>query len=358
MDMTHFYFALGRPFAPLYSAAMRLRETCYRQGIFKSHRLNVPVISVGNLTMGGTGKTPMVHYLARLLKENGLRPAVISRGYGGTANERVNLVSDGTKLLLDAESAGDEPRFLAETLPGIPVLTGIVRRLPSQRAVEMGAEVLLLDDGFQHMQLVRAINLVLFSADRLAGNSRVFPGGDLREPIAALNRATGFVLTGVHEANKERAGQFADLLQNRFSQIPVTLTGYQVETPVQLSRGGVIEPLGDDLVTRGRCFGFCGIAHPQSFLSILERHGFDIAGFCPLRDHQRFSAAVLGDILAQAHRTGAEFLVTTEKDLVKLARYSAELPLPLYGLRMQMTTDKQFAERILQDVRAWGKHPG
>ncbi len=356
MDTTHLYFALGRPFAPLYSAAMRLRETCYRRGIIKSYQLNVPVISVGNLTMGGTGKTPMVHYLARLLQSHGLRPAIISRGYGGTANRKVNLVSDGTELLLDAESAGDEPRFLAETLPGVPVLTGIVRRLPAQRAVEMGADVLLLDDGFQHMQIVRTVNLVLFSTDRLAGNSRVFPGGDLREPVVALNRATGFVLTGVHEANKERAEQFVDLLQDKFPQVPVTLTGYQVETPVQLSEGGMIETVDVDLVAKGRCFGFCGIAHPLSFLSILERHVLDLAGFHPLRDHQRYSSAVLGEILEKARRAGAEFLVTTEKDLVKLAGFAVDLPLPLFGLRMQVTADEHFTARILHDVRSWENH--
>lgn len=356
MDTTPFYFALGRPFAPLYSAAMRLRETWYRQGILKSHRLNVPVVSVGNLTMGGTGKTPMVHYLARLLQAQGLRPAIVSRGYGGSAKEKVNLVSDGNELLLDADRAGDEPRFLAETLPGIPVLTGLVRRLPAQRAVEMGADVILLDDGFQHMQIIRAVNLVLFSTDRLAGNSRVFPGGELREPVTALHRATDFVLTGVHDGNKERAGQFADLLQHKFPQIPVTLTGYQVETPVQLSENGRIETVEVDLVTRGRCFGFCGIAHPQSFHAILERHGLSLAGFCPLRDHQRYSSAVVEKMLVRARHAGAEFLVTTEKDLVKLARYANALPLPLFGLRMQVAADEHFAGRILSDVRSWEPH--
>ena len=188
MKTNTFYFALGRPFSPIYSLAMRLRETLYRRGVLQSFRLSVPVISVGNLTMGGSGKTPMVQYLARLLQRHGFHPAVISRGYGGTANAKVNTVSDGSSVLLDAATAGDEPRFLAETLPGVPVLTGIVRRMPAQRAVEMGADVLLLDDGFQHLQIVRDVNLVLFNTDRLAGNSRVFPGGDLREPVIALHQ--------------------------------------------------------------------------------------------------------------------------------------------------------------------------
>mgnify|MGYP002662447933 FL=1 len=167
MNTEEFYYALGRPFAPLYGAIMRLREICYRRGVCTTHQLPVPVLSVGNLTVGGTGKTPMVQHLARLLQDNGFRPAVISRGYAGRAQGRVNLVSDGSRLLLDADLAGDEPRFLAETLPGVPVLTGIVRRLPAREAVALGADVLLLDDGFQHMQLARDINLALVSYTHL-----------------------------------------------------------------------------------------------------------------------------------------------------------------------------------------------
>ena len=158
MQPNSFYYALGRPFSPLYSAAMRLRERLYRRGVLTVHHLGVPVVSVGNLTMGGTGKTPLVQHIARLLQADGFRPAVISRGYGGRAQDRVNLVSDGERLLLDAALAGDEPRLLAETLPGVLVLTGLVRRLPAARAIEMGADVLVLDDGFQHLQMHRDIN--------------------------------------------------------------------------------------------------------------------------------------------------------------------------------------------------------
>jgi tetraacyldisaccharide 4'-kinase len=352
MQTTKLYFTLGRPLAPLYSAAMRLRETCYRRGIFRSHRLDVPVISVGNLTMGGTGKTPMVQCLARLLLAHGFRPAIISRGYGGSARGKVNLVSDGTNLLLEARVAGDEPRFLAETLPGVPVLTGIVRRLPAQMAVEMGYDVLLLDDGFQHMQIARDVNMVLFHADRLAGNSRVFPGGGLREPVAALHRATNFILTGVHDRNRERAQQFAALLQARFPQIPLALTGYQVAATVRLSTGGMIEEVDTDFQIEDRCFGFCGIANPESFRSTLEQCGCTLAGFIPLGDHQRYTLGVIGKIAAQARQAGAKFLVTTEKDLVKLGDYAADLPLPLLGLRMEVTVDEALVQSVLNRVRA------
>lgn len=353
MQTSSFYFALGRPLAPLYSVAMRLREAGYRRGILRTHRFSVPVISVGNLTLGGTGKTPMVQWLARSLQAHGFQPAIISRGYGGLARGKVNLVSDRTNLLLDARQAGDEPRLLAETLPGIPVLTGIVRRLPAREAVAMGCDVLILDDGFQHLQIGRDIDLVLFQADRLAGNSRVFPGGELREPVAALHRATGFILTGVQAHNRERAQQFVALLQTRFPGTPTALTGYQLSATVGLAASGMIVERSSPVLAAARCFGFCGIAHPASFRETLERAGCILAGFAPLDDHQRYSAALIEKLVAQARRAGAEFLVTSEKDLVKLAPYCADLALPLVGLRMAVIVDQDLEQQILTRLRHW-----
>ncbi|MBM9537185.1 tetraacyldisaccharide 4'-kinase [Desulfobulbus alkaliphilus] len=332
---------------------MRIREKMYGRGIFKSHHLAAPVISVGNLTMGGTGKTPMVQHLARLLQDHGFRPAVISRGYGGRAQGRVNLVSDGRQLLLNAELAGDEPRFLAETLPGVPVLTGLVRRLPAQKALEMGADVVLLDDGFQHLQVVRDVNLVLFNADRLAGNSRVFPGGELREPVAALRRATGFLLTGVNEENRERAGKFAELLRTRFAEIPVALAEYAPHTLVKVAPDGSIEPTAADGLIDRRCFAFCGIARPERFRRTLERQGLRLVGFHPFADHQRYSPAILRALLNRACQAEAEVLITTEKDLVKLSGRVEEITMPLFGLRMQVATEQHFDRSFLASVKAW-----
>ena len=350
MQPSPFAFALGRPFAPLYSLAMRLRERMYRLGVLKSHRLDAVVISIGNLTLGGTGKTPMVQHLARLLQTHGYQPAIISRGYGGSARNRVNVVSDHTSVLLDAHAAGDEPRLLAETLPGVPVLTGIVRRLPAAHAIGMGANVLLLDDGFQHLQVVRDINLVLFNTDRLAGNSRVFPGGDLREPVAGLRRATGFVMTGVDAANRERADRFAELLRSKFPDIPVAQTGYRPEGLVTVSNQSMT-PIPLDTIAGMSCFGFCGIAHPESFRRTIIAEAVDLAGFLALDDHQRYSDALLAKVAAEAQRVGAACLLTTEKDLVKLVDRAAGLPLPLYGVRMRVEADSHFDRDLLHAVR-------
>ncbi len=347
MKTTAFYYALGRPFSPIYSLAMRMREKMYTRGILQSYTLSVPVISVGNLTLGGSGKTPMVQYLARELRNCGYHPAIISRGYGGKARGKVNVVADGKTLLLSAEEAGDEPRLLAETLPGVPVLTGIVRRLPAQAAIDMGADILLLDDGFQHLQIRRDINLVLFNTDRLAGNSRVFPGGDLREPTAALARATHFVMTGVREDNQDRANRFGELLQTRVPGIPVSQVGYGVAGVVQLNRAGLLEPVVNNPLQQGDWFGFAGIAHPQSFRRTLETDGVPLADFHAFDDHQHYTPAVLHNLMERATKAGALGLLTTEKDLVKLSPARGELTLPLYGLRMEVKAGSSFIESII-----------
>ena len=345
LDNRQLLFALGRPFAPLYGLAMRLREQGYRKGIFTSERLPVPVISVGNLTLGGTGKTPLVQAIVRLLLDMGRKPAVISRGYGGATKEPVNVVSDGRSVLLPADLVGDEPRLLAETLPGAMILTGVVRRLPARKAVHMGADVLILDDGFQHMAVARDLDLVLFSADHLAGNSRIFPGGDLREPVAALGRASCFVLTGVNPENAERAGRFADLLGTRFSHIPLFRTRTRVDGLTVRSEESCV-PAEVDLHTlrEQKVFALCGIARPESFQKTLARCEIAVAGFLALPDHHRYKAADLARIRKKAQEAGADCIVTTEKDLVKLGQ--AGLGMPVYGLRLEVDMDTALQQLV------------
>ena len=215
-------FFIGRPLNPLYSAVMKIRETLYKKKIIKSYSFPVPVISVGNLVMGGTGKTPIVRHLSELLKEKGYSPAVISRGYGGKSKQRVNVVSDGTKVYLAPTDAGDEPYMLARALKNIPVLTGTRRCFPCDYAINnFKTNVLLLDDGFQHLSVQRNLDIVLFDATALAGNSRVFPGGELREPVSALERCHVFLITGVSADNKSSAVKFQSLLNEKFPNKPV-----------------------------------------------------------------------------------------------------------------------------------------
>lgn len=349
MKSRELYFHLGRPFSPVYSLLMRVREHFFRKGYFATHRLSVPVISVGNLTMGGTGKTPVVQYIARLLHENGHAPAIISRGYGGASREPVNIVSDGSSVLLDPKSAGDEPFLLAKSLPGVPVLTGVVRKLPAQKAISMGADVLVLDDGFQHMQLARDIDLVLFNTDSLAGNSRVFPGGDLREPIKALARASDFLMTGVTPENRERAQRFAELLASKFSDIPTTFAEYAVAGYVQMTSEGNSHPTALAQLPSKKYLAMCGIAKPESFRRTLAGEGVEVVAMQALPDHAAYTLKQVAAVSAAVKRNGAEAILTTEKDLVKLS--GATFSVPVYGLRMETRCSQPFDSRILGVVQ-------
>lgn len=336
-------FAFGRPFSPIYSLLMTIRQQLYRSRVFTVHRLPVPVISVGNLTMGGTGKTPAVAYIARHLRSLGHRPAVISRGYGGSATAAVNVVSDGDQVYLDAHQAGDEPYMLACSLRHIPVLTGKIRLHPCRHAIErLDSTVLILDDGFQHIAIARDIDLVLFNATTLAGNSRVFPGGELREPVSALNRCSAFLLTGITDSNKQRAQRFADLLQKRFAGREVFYSSLEAIAPEPLQArtapAGQIRPV----------YAFCAIAHPERFFSTLASLDIPVIGQQAFRDHHRYSQQEIDAICQRARQAGAGSLITTEKDRGKLE--TLDVSLPLLTLKTSLVTDQALPEYLSASI--------
>ncbi len=327
-------FFLGRPFSPLNASIMRIREKLYTHNLFSRTKLSVPVISVGNLVLGGTGKTPMIRYLAKFLQKNGMQPAIISRGYKGKAANEYNIVSDGKSLLLSAEDAGDEPFMLASSLPTVPVLTGKKRTNPAAKAMEMGADCLLLDDGFQHLAIERDLDIVLFDATYQAGNSRLLPGGPLREPISALARADCFVVTGTTEKNRTRAEKFAALLRQKFSSTPVFLADRSALIFEDLQQQSLAaEKLGP-------CFAFCGIAVPQRFAQSLEESSINLCGFTSFTDHAQYTQSQLEKIEKEAGKYGAQALVTTEKDAVKIR--SLSLSLPLYIAKFDLLPANDF----------------
>ncbi len=338
-------FFLGRPFSPFYSAIMKAREKLYTIGVFKRQTLQVPVISVGNLVLGGTGKTPTVQHLARLLLRQGYHPAIISRGHGGKSRKTVNIVSDGNKILLSAISAGDEPCMLAESLPGVPVLTGVRRIFPCRQAIsQFNADVVILDDGFQHLSIVRDIDIVLFDGTALAGNSRVFPGGPLREPTASLKRCNAFLLTGKNSANKERINKFSELLQRKFPGKPVfnsSLDSYELTGP---NGKKVSEDLSSETF-----FGFCGIANPSRFEKSLADRGIILCDFLSLKDHISYNQPLVSHLCKKAAECGARKLVTTEKDFVKLRDFDFQLP--LYVLHIQYKIDESMNNFVLNFLK-------
>ncbi len=323
---------------------MTAREKLYTAGVFGRQTLQVPVISVGNLVLGGTGKTPTVQHLARLLLQQGYHPAIISRGHGGKARDEVNIVSDGNKILLSAISAGDEPYMLAESLPGVPVLTGFRRIFPCRRAIsQFNTDVIILDDGFQHLSVVRDIDIVLFDGTALAGNSRVFPGGPLREPTASLKRCNAFLLTGKNSANKERIKNFAELLQLKFPGRPVfnsSLDSYELIE----SNGKISKNLSSE-----NFFGFCGIANPDRFEKSLADKEIKLCDFLALKDHTSYTQTLVSHLCKKANECGAKKLVTTEKDFVKLRGFDFQFP--LYVLHIQYNVEQSLDHFVLNSLK-------
>ena len=337
-------FMIGRPFSLVYGFAMTVRAFLYRRGILPSTRLKVPVVSVGNLTMGGTGKTPLVMCVVRHLLEHGRRPAIVSRGYGGKARGRVNVVSDGHGVRMTPAMAGDEPWLLADAMPTVPVLTGSARATVARYALQKtGADVVVMDDGFQHLALQRDLDLVLFNIRSALDEARVFPGGELRESFGALKRADAIVITGVDHRTEQRAQAFKRFLRERAAQAPVFFGEY---LPVCLLYSGRREIFPTNQAKRMKLCGFCGIGTPDSFRETLNKEGYNVAGFRAFRDHHPYSGKDVKALTAWAKAQGAQGLITTEKDFVKLKSLLGDFP--VLALKVELFMDENF-ELFLAD---------
>jgi tetraacyldisaccharide 4'-kinase len=316
------FAATATVLAGLYGLGARARRELYNRKFLAAQRLPAPVISVGNLAVGGTGKTPVVACLSRLLRDRGQRVAILSRGYGGRARD-VTCLSDGSRIFHTPPEVGEEPYWLARTLPGVAVYTGASRFAAGMAAWhEFKPDLFLLDDGFQHFQLHRDLDLVLLDAAAPFGNSHLLPRGPLREPLATLNLAQAIILTRfdpeLHQTNCIALRQaFPDIRIFTATIAPVRATAYPGGHP------GVPEAL------RHRALmAFAGLARPEVFAATLRDLGVDLRGFQIFSDHHTFSPAETRHLAAAARAEGAEALVTTGKDWARLGeRWDMELPL-------------------------------
>jgi tetraacyldisaccharide 4'-kinase len=301
----------------------------YERGILKRKRLPCKVISVGNITVGGTGKTPVTLYIAELLKHMGLKVGVISRGYGGRAERKGGIVTDGETVRMKPHEAGDEPYLMALKLKGIPVVVGKDRVQTGRLALSMfGSDVLLLDDGFQHVRLERDIDLLLLDAANPFGNGHLLPRGILREPLSQLGRADAFVLT------ESGTGTTPTGASSNLQRIPAGRPVFRgTRIPDQLVGHGkdVTYPL--DFLKDRKLLAFSGIARNESFREMLAKLGSDIVEFLSFPDHYYYSDEDLRSIAESGESLGAEFLVTTEKDYVRI-HDSQTKPLNLLILKM------------------------
>jgi tetraacyldisaccharide 4'-kinase len=330
----------------LFSGIAQARLWLYRKRILHDTPLGCLVVVVGNLTVGGTGKTPVVEMFARALRDRGRKVAILSRGYKSKAPplwkrlwhdfthqeaEPPRIVSDGERLLLDSELAGDEPFMLAKNLPGVVVLVDKDRVKAGAYAIKrFGCDTLVLDDGFQYLPLKGRLNLLLVDKTNPFGNGFLLPRGILREPVKHLKRASYVFLT---KSNGHRDEELEHLIRHYNPHAEIIECAHRPQF-LQRVGNGEKRPL-EDLKGR-RIAAFSGIATPESFERFLREGGAHLVYARRFLDHYRFTSDDLREVYAEAEKAGAEFIVTTEKDAVRIAPADANPSRPLYFLRLEI----------------------
>jgi len=320
------------PLSLVYGAAARLHAWLYAQGMYTTKRLNTPVISVGNLTVGGTGKTPMVLWLAERFLAEGKHVAILSRGYRGSGG-----TSDEVEMM--KERLGDRVVF------GV----GPDRYVEGRRIeAEEPVNVFLLDDGFQHLELVRDVDIVLVDSTTLDSKNWLLPAGNMREPLSALRRASAVVLTRMTSEGSDSAATRA--IQKVAAHLPAfsaetKLLGYRCVSGSQQAHAG------EDELPPQPVFAFCGIGNPWAFLSDLKRWGVVVVGQQVFADHHSYTAHDARTLAAHAQRAGAKTLLTTEKDIQNLKKaHFSELPLYCCRIALELRDDTELSQLIKNKI--------
>ena len=309
-----FYTPVLAFFSLLYGFALKFRFVAYGWGILKKKRLPGFVVSVGNLTTGGTGKTPAVAALAKWALAEKFRVAIISRGYGGAYQSPVLEVSDGQRVRANSRAAGDEPVLLAQKVTGSPVVLSRERYLAGMYAHKrFGSDFFIIDDGFQHMQLERDLNLVLMDAAHPFGNGHLLPWGPLREPTDQLARADAFILT---RFKGDRGARSLAFLKENYPDIPVFCADHVPDKVIFPYLDQVFSP---HVLSEKRVVAFAGIGNPGVFRETLVELGAKVVGFNGFGDHYSYKKEDLDRLVRLKSQTNAQYILTTEKDWMRIA---------------------------------------
>lgn len=334
------------PLGALYGAVMQMRATCYRTGLLKTSKLNEPVISVGNITTGGTGKTPLVEWVARALAHEGRRVCILTRGYGRANSGSRVVVSDGQAIMANEGEAGDEPLLLARSLLGQAAVICDADRFSAGEwaTVALGSDVFVLDDGFQHLRLSRELNIVTIDATNPWGHGHVLPHGRLREPRSELSRADCVVITRADQTDT------LDSLHEVVAQLSVHRPIFTSRMKVRALRRLEDQPKSDvmDQSIERPTAAFCAIGNPRAFLSQLKNAGHDVTVAQEFSDHHQYSQSDIDAVVEKARHAGAKSLITTAKDAVKLRSLNFELP--CHVLEIDIVIDDETG--ILQMIRS------
>jgi tetraacyldisaccharide 4'-kinase len=323
------------PLASLYGLAMKARSSLYACGLMTQYVLPCRVISVGNLTVGGTGKTPVVIALASALRERGRRVGVVSRGYKRSTANAIMEVSDGQTVRGNPNETGDEPCLIAQRCPGVPVAVGADRPSVGKHLINRyRIDTLVMDDGYQHLALRRDVNILVLDAGAPFGNGYLLPRGRLREPLSALARATAVLVT-----RASQGGRMDDLkaaVRAAASAVPIGVTDFAPNALVQVGGAATVE---SSALKGERVLAVSGIGQPDSFRRLLEAVGAVAADHCVFPDHHAYSREDVQKVRQAAEQLGVDRIVTTEKDAVKLAQFDevAKQEVPIWAVRIDLT---------------------
>ena len=314
----------------IYSRGIALRNYLYDKGIFDVHDLGVRTISVGNITVGGTGKTPLVAHVAIKMAAEGEKVCILTRGYGREDENKRVLVSDGESVLVDAATGGDEPVELATKLLGKAIVIADADRVGAAEWArrKFGITAFVLDDGFQHRKVKRDVDIVCIDATDPFGGDKMLPAGRLREPVQNLARADVVVITRV-----EQATDISDLRSQISDRAPDAVV---IECRTHLLG---LEPLGDKQQPSNAkiLFAFCALGNPDNFFGLLRQSGVNVTDVRRFRDHHQYTKADIDELEGAAREAGANALVTTAKDAVKLA--DEQFSFPCYIAEIEIELD-------------------
>jgi tetraacyldisaccharide 4'-kinase len=292
---------------------VRVRNGLYSAGLFKSHRVNAAVICVGNLTVGGTGKTPLVAWLCQMInqkskvKNQNCRVAILTRGYKAT----------NQKSKIKNQNYSDEPAELAGACPEVPIIVNPDRVAGARQAIsECNAQVLILDDGFQHRRLARDVNIITIDATSPFGYGRLLPAGLLREPIGALRRADAVVITRCDQVSEKQLAQIAGQVRRIHPQAIISTA---IHAPINATTFQGTE-IGLEELRGKKVYAFCGLGNPEAFLDTIRRIGCILVETRSFDDHCGYTSDCLGRIRQRARERSVDYIVTTQKDWTKIAR--------------------------------------
>jgi tetraacyldisaccharide 4'-kinase len=347
--------AMLKIFGSTWGTLARARASLYAGGWLRSRKLERPVVSVGALSVGGAGKTPTTALLAALLREAGLRPAILSRGYRRQGNAPL-LVSagDGGGPRVTVAQAGDEPYWLSCVLPEVAVAVAARREDAARLALANGPrDVFLLDDGYQHLRVARDANLLVVNPEAPFWDDSPMPSGRLRESPSAAARADAFLVIGADE------GACATLRQRygalpRYMLVRQPASSWPAATPPPAAASQQIAEESLPL-PRVPLFAFAGIARPHRFFDEISERGLDLRGWRSFPDHHAFSAAELAEVERAARDAGAELLLTTEKDSVRLPGAATRLPVHVWGYRLAPRAPRELLDWLIRQagLEAW-----